>query len=112
MIINDDELLNAKNIDDLKEVIVNSDNDADKINHVVKIIDDVDKEISRDTKLIYSALIPIIDYLMDSNKTSRRTIEDLIKYSRKKYVKNISNMDIYDAFKNITGYIVDNTYCR
>lgn len=111
MFLDDSELLCARNIDDLKEIILNSNNATYKNNFVVGLIND-DKEISRDTKLLYRALIPIIDYLMDSDKTSRRTIEDLIKYSRKEYVKNISHMDIYDAFREITDYIVDNAYCR
>lgn len=107
MILNDDELLCAKNIDDLKEIILksNNENDADKIKHIVKIIDDVDKEIKRDTELLYNALTPIISYLLDNAKIDISELKYLTRVNSKEYTKNISHMWLYDLFTDIAQFI-------
>lgn len=108
MILNDDELLCAKNIDDLKEIIIKSNNEEDKINHIVKIIDAVDKEIKRDTELFYNAITQIINYLLDNvdnAKIDRDELKYLIIDAREEHAKKISNMDIYDLFRDLEWFI-------
>ena len=105
MILNDDELLCAKNIDDLKEIILKSNNEEAKIKNIVKIIDDVDKEIKRDTELLYNALTPIISYLLDNAKIDRGELKYLTRLNSKEYTKNISHMGLYNLFIDITQFI-------